>query len=244
MSSLANTPAQRRRWIIAGAVALAAHLGVAGVVLAWGRQQALPLPEPVVLVEMAPDAASVPANTQPQRQSQTRPQPQPQPVPPQAAMPPIKLPPVLAPLPQNPVSLPPPAPMPQQMVAAMAPAPARHSAPSPPAAAAGPAASDPRGQKAELDYFALISAHLNRRKAYPAEARKARQEGVVVIRFTVDRNGNVSGESIKRGSGFALLDQATLYLLQRVAPLPAMPANMPRDSVTIALPIAYSLKTN
>jgi periplasmic protein TonB len=95
----------------------------------------------------------------------------------------------------------------------------------------------------EADYFSLISAHLNRRKTYPTDAKKARQEGVVVIRFTVDRGGNISGASIKRGSGHALLDQATLQLLQRVAPLPRMPASMPRDSVTLSLPIDYSLRT-
>jgi protein TonB len=33
-------------------------------------------------------------------------------------------------------------------------------------------------------------------------------------------------------------------LLQRVAPLPRMPASMQRESVTITLPIEYSLTTN
>ncbi|MDE2410218.1 MAG: energy transducer TonB, partial [Sphingomonadales bacterium] len=115
---------------------------------------------------------------------------------------------------------------------------------APAAASAAPAAGDPRARKAELDYFALLSAHLNRRKAYPAEAKKARQEGIVTVRFTVDRDGNVSGAAVKRSSGFDLLDGATLDLLRRVAPLPRMPAAMPRDSVTISLPIEYALKTS
>ena len=58
------------------------------------------------------------------------------------------------------------------------------------------------------------------------------------------RDGSVSGISIKRGSGHEVLDSATLALVQRVAPLPRMPASMVRDSVTLALPIDYSLKTN
>ena len=104
--------------------------------------------------------------------------------------------------------------------------------------------NDPKARQQEADYFALVSAHLNRRKQYPVEARKARQQGVVTVRFTVDRNGNVSNTSIKRGSGHDLLDRATLDLLLRVAPLPRMPASMQRESVTLSLPIDYSLRTS
>lgn len=95
-----------------------------------------------------------------------------------------------------------------------------------------------------MDYFSLISAHLNRRKTYPTDAKKARQEGVVTVRFTVDRNGNVSNVSVRRSSGHDILDAATLQLMQRVAPLPRMPAAMQRDTVTVSLPIDYSLKTD
>lgn len=106
------------------------------------------------------------------------------------------------------------------------------------------AAADPRARKQEADYFALVGAHLNRRKVYPAEARQARQQGVVVVRFTVDRSGNVDGISVKRSSGHVILDAATLALVQRVAPLPRMPASMPRDRLTLSLPIDYSLRTD
>lgn len=95
-----------------------------------------------------------------------------------------------------------------------------------------------------MDYYALVSAHLNRKKRYPTEAKKARQQGVVTVRFTVHSDGSVSGGSIKSSSGHALLDQATLDLLQRVAPLPRFPKSMTKDSVTLALPIDYSLRTN
>jgi protein TonB len=125
-----------------------------------------------------------------------------------------------------------------------APAPAAAAAPMPLAPAPGPLPGDPRAKKAELDYFSLLSAHLNRRKSYPPEAKRAREEGVVTIRFTVDRDGNVSNAAIKRTSGHDLLDLATLDLLRRVAPLPRMPATMARDTVTIALPIEYALKTS
>ncbi len=86
-------------------------------------------------------------------------------------------------------------------------------------------------------------AYLARRKEYPAEARQARQQGIVSVRFTIDRQGNVSAAAIKRSSGFDTLDGATLALLRRVSPVPAIPAAMQRQTVTVSLPIEYSLST-
>jgi protein TonB len=117
--------------------------------------------------------------------------------------------------------------------------------PAPAIASPAPAATaDPRARKQEADYFALLSAHLNRRKTYPVEARRAREQGVVTVRFTVDRDGNVSDVTLKRGSGHAILDEETLALVQRVAPMPRMPATMQRERLTLSLPIEYSLRTN
>ena len=73
--------------------------------------------------------------------------------------------------------------------------------------------------------------------------QKARQQGVVTVRFTVHADGRISGSSIRTSSGHDLLDQATLDLMERVAPLPRFPRSMTRDRVTISLPIDYSLRT-
>lgn len=240
MSQPAVTSGDDRHWAIAAAVALAAHLGVAGLALGWSRPHEPPMPEPVVLIELPPDSAPAPMPAIEPQQAQS----QPQPVRPQTMTPPIDAPQVRAPLPQNPVTLPPPTPPQPSRTSAPAPASAGPSAPAQPGAATGPAPGDPKAKRAELDYFSLVSSHLNRRKSYPNDAKKARQEGVVTVRFTVDRNGNVSNVSVRRSSGHAILDSATLQLLQRVAPLPRMPAAMQRETVTVSLPIDYALKTS
>ena len=235
----------RRTWTLAGGLALAAHVAVGALALAWVRPTEAPPPEPVVLVELPPETAPAPSAAAPQPTAQ----PQPDYAPPQTLTPPIELPPVRAPLPANPVTLPPPPPPAPARAANPAPVPAPVvSVAAPAAASAASASADPgadaRAKRQEADYFSLVSAHLNRRKIYPPEARQARQQGVVTVRFTVDRSGGVSGVAIKRSSGHDLLDRATLDLLQRVAPLPRMPASMRRDSVTLSLPIDYSLRTS
>lgn len=247
MTNAALSAEDRRHWSVAASVAAVAHLGVAAAALAWVRPAQAPLPDPVVTVELPADPG--PPSAAPTAQPAAQPQPQPATAPPQTATPPMDIPPVRAPLPAQAVTLPPPAPA--QTVRTAAPAPAVEPSASAPEAPSAPTATrssgtpgDPRARKQEADYFALVSAHLNRRKIYPAEARQARQQGVVTVRFTVDRAGNVTGISIKRGSGHDILDRATLDLVRRVAPLPRMPGSMQRDSITLSLPIDYSLRTN
>lgn len=225
-----------RHWALAGGAALIAHGVVAALVLAWARGPVPPLPEPVVLVELPPAAEAVPveAAAPPAEPQQSAAAAAPLPVPLLPAMP------VRVPVPENPVLLPQIAQAPPAPQAAPAPAAAVPVA----AAKAAVPASDAKARQQQVDYFALVSAHLNRRKVYPAEARQARQQGVVTVRFTVDRSGAVTGAGIKRSSGHAVLDAATLDLLQRVAPLPRMPASMPQGSVTLSLPIDYSLRTS
>lgn len=241
---------EQRLWGTAAAVAFAVHAAAAAVALVTVGRADPPVPEPVVLVELPPAAApaAVQSASEPVEQQAA------EPLAPQLPTPPIDIPPVRAPLPRDPVVLPPPTPpqpvrqvenRPAPASAQVQPSAAPASRPVVPAAAPSTGGgTDPRAKKQEADYFSLLSAHLNRRKSYPAEARKARQEGIVTIRFTVDRSGTVSGAGIKSSSGHALLDDATLSLLQRVAPLPKFPASMERDSVTLSLPIAYSLRTD
>lgn len=253
---------ERRQWLVSGGVALAVHAAIVGAIVSSVSLASPQVPEPVVLVELPPitevpelpptmertsneQAATeqVAEMAQPRAtQSAARPliaptqQPRITPVLPSTApmAAPIAAPIVRAPLPSNPLTVAP---------AASGGAPAQTPSASPAAPNASPAA-DPNARRQEVNYFALISSHLNRRKTYPAEARQARQQGVVSIRFTVDRSGGVSNISVRRSSGHTILDQATMALLQRVAPLPRMPASMQRESVTITLPIEYSLTTN
>lgn len=243
--------ADRRLWSSAGAVALALHGGVLAAVLVWSREAAPVVPDPVVLVELPAEAAPAPV---PQTAAQTPAQPQVQPAVAQPIHPPVPfdVPPVKAPLPADAVNLPQPTP-PQPVRAAPSPSQPAVAAAAPPVtnplagngSNASPAASnDPRARKEQADWYALVAAHLNRRKSYPAEAKQARQQGVVTVRFTVGRDGSVSAVSIKKSSGHDVLDRATLELMQRVAPLPRMPASMAQGSVTIALPIDYSLRTS
>lgn len=92
-------------------------------------------------------------------------------------------------------------------------------------------------------YFANLMSWLHQHKDYPPELKKEKLQGVVVIKFSINQSGEVTSASIKTGSGHASLDRAALDMLARASPVPPIPESMGRDSLTIAIPIEYSLIT-
>ncbi len=93
------------------------------------------------------------------------------------------------------------------------------------------------------DYFSLLIAWLNQHKDYPPAVKKKKQQGTVVLAFSIDRSGTVLTSRVQESSGYPLLDQAALDMLARANPLPAMPDSMPRQRLRLAVPIEYSLVT-
>lgn len=94
------------------------------------------------------------------------------------------------------------------------------------------------------DYFAEMMAWLNQYKHYPADAKKSKQQGIVSVQFTLNQAGDVIARTIKKSSGHALLDQAALAMFDAATPLPAIPEFMQRETLTVVLPIDFSLITN
>lgn len=92
-------------------------------------------------------------------------------------------------------------------------------------------------------YFAHLMAWLNQHKNYPAELKKQKQQGTVIIKFTINRAGEVLRSQVKTSSGIGALDQAALNMLSAAAPLPAIPDSMKREKLTLAIPVDYSLRT-
>ena len=88
---------------------------------------------------------------------------------------------------------------------------------------------------------AALSTWLQDHKTYPDAARRAGEQGRVVVRFTVDRTGRVEDVVLVSSSGSASLDEAAQAML-RGARLPPFPAGMTQAQVTATVPIRYALE--
>lgn len=79
---------------------------------------------------------------------------------------------------------------------------------------------------AKLQWQQLLHAHLEREKRYPRKAKRLRKQGMPVIRFTMDREGNVLDVILIRSSGTQSLDQEAIDLVFRAQPLIKPPSSV------------------
>ncbi|WP_198353790.1 energy transducer TonB [Sphingomonas sp. MA1305] len=89
---------------------------------------------------------------------------------------------------------------------------------------------------------AQIMARLQRVRRYPEAARRAGQQGEVVLRFRLTRDGHVHAAAIVRGSGCAALDRAAEETLARADPLPPIPPDRP-DAITLTVAIQFAVRS-
>lgn len=83
--------------------------------------------------------------------------------------------------------------------------------------------------------------HLERFKRYPGIALARREQGVVYLHFTMDRQGHVFSANVQDSSGHAALDAEALALLRRADPLPAAPAEFQGQHIEVTIPVQFSL---
>lgn len=91
-------------------------------------------------------------------------------------------------------------------------------------------------------YLAALAAQINRRKYYPASSRRRGEEGRVMVRFVIRKDGELTELSVAESSGSRRLDAAALKTLRRVSPFRPIPDALDRDQWAISVPIAFSLR--
>lgn len=104
--------------------------------------------------------------------------------------------------------------------------------PSPPNSASG-------GSNARATWETALLARLAAAKRVLSAPNGVSPQGVVQLRFVMDRDGAVLLARIERSSGVALLDQEALAALQRALPLPKPPAEVPGDTLDLIVPVDF-----
>lgn len=97
-------------------------------------------------------------------------------------------------------------------------------------------------QGTQNSYAAQVSDQLNRYKIYPHEARLAGQEGIVYLKLTIRRDGQVTSHQIQESSGYPSLDNAVIELVERASPFRAFPETLRTSSLEFLIPVTFSIE--
>ena len=241
---------EQRRWLLAAAAVLTAYAGGVAWWLHTPSVSRAPTPlAAAMVIELAPapvspvSEADLPPSQEPTPEVAPKPQPEPE-----LETPP---PPVIEPD----VALPEPEPTPPQEEE-VEPQP-EETSDQPPSTASAPASAPIQDERAAAPNqgvsASLVQANraprwrdqllmaLNNAKRYPFRARRLRQEGISYLRFVMDREGNILESSVARSSGYELLDQETLELVQRAQPLPKPPEQVEGATLEFVVPVEFFL---
>ena len=77
---------------------------------------------------------------------------------------------------------------------------------------------------------------------YPRVAALRGWEGEVRLRLRVARKGNLLAVQLDHSSGFDILDQHALSILQQLASLPPLPEGLEANEIQVVVPVNYKLK--
>ncbi|MDG2523086.1 energy transducer TonB [Caulobacter segnis] len=91
------------------------------------------------------------------------------------------------------------------------------------------------------DYASRLRTWLESHKTYPRKARMRREEGIVEIRFVVDRTGHVLDGDVIRSSGHQMLDAEVIAMLARADPFPPAPRHLRGERIEISAPVEFFL---
>lgn len=91
-------------------------------------------------------------------------------------------------------------------------------------------------------YRQRLSDLLASQQQYPRVAAMRGWEGQVRLRLRVARKGNLIAVQLDQSSGFEVLDQHALGMLERIAGLPPLPEGLESQEIQVVVPINYKLK--
>lgn len=90
-------------------------------------------------------------------------------------------------------------------------------------------------------YAAKVRSWLYAHKVYPRRARMQHEEGLVYVRFVLDRQGVLLEGAVVRPSGNSLFDDEAEAMLRRSSPYPRAPADLPGERIEFTAPIEFAL---
>lgn len=98
-----------------------------------------------------------------------------------------------------------------------------------------------REVSAQERYRVELQAMLEKKKEYPLLARRLRQQGKVLVRFTLQRDGTVVAAEVVENSEFESLNRAAQKLITGISGLKPFPEDVKKNQWVFVLPVEYRM---
>ena len=91
------------------------------------------------------------------------------------------------------------------------------------------------------DFSHELALHIAKFKEYPRVAQRRGWQGEVVLEVKLTGRGELIKKRVRRSSGFKVLDNEGMEMIDRAAPFPAPPNILAERTFTILVPIKFTL---
>ena len=97
-------------------------------------------------------------------------------------------------------------------------------------------------ESAKNRYFSLIAQTIYKNKRYPRQAYSLNQEGKVVVRLRLDKDGEILDLEVLDKGPFKSLTNATLDTINKIKRFPEIPDELGVAEITFRIPIEYKIQ--
>jgi protein TonB len=97
-------------------------------------------------------------------------------------------------------------------------------------------------ESAKSRYFSLIAQTIYKNKRYPRQAYSLNQEGKVVVRLRLDKDGEILDLEVLEKGPFKSLTNATVDTIKKIKRFPQIPKELGVGEITFRIPIEYKIQ--
>ena len=91
-------------------------------------------------------------------------------------------------------------------------------------------------------YLSKVRGKIEKNKKYPIIARKMDIEGVVKVKFGIDKKGKVLFSKIVKTSGYGVLDRAAINAIENSEPFPAIPDKLGLEKIIAKVSLLFEIE--
>ena len=95
-------------------------------------------------------------------------------------------------------------------------------------------------QASDNDYSSLLAQKISYLLVYPQKAREQNWEGIVKVKFLINKDGSIEAAEIAQSSGYPLLDRSALWAVENASPYPFPFSD--KESLSVEIPLEFKLK--